>query len=904
MLKKIFLVVLVLFILFIGTAIVLPIVYKDKIIALVKEEANKNLNAKVDFGNFGMSLYKSFPDFRFCMENISVAGINEFEGDTLAFIKQLNLDVNILSVIKGEELGINAIILDNPKIHARVLKNGKANWDITKHSETPEKTEPSEPSNFSLKLKKLKISDGNIVYNDESSGTSAKVNDLDLNLSGDMTQDNTKLKINTTIAALDVVSSGVKYLNKTNVELNAAIDADLKNSRYTFSENELRLNNLFLGFDGWFAMPDENIDMDVKFSAKKTDFKNILSLVPAVYTKDFEKVKTEGKLALDAYAKGRYNEKILPAFGLKVLVENAMFRYPDLPKQVDNIFINANITNPGIDEDKTVIDIGKFSFAIAENPVDMKFVIKTPVSDPHIDGKIAGKLDLSSVKDAMPLEDAELNGKIIADIVMKGKKSSIDKGRYSEFDAKGELIAMDMKYAAKDLPQAINIKYAQLKFSPAFVELASFDSKIGKSDFKANGKIENFLDYAFTDNAMLKGNFNLTSNLTDLNEFMSSEETAAKPATPQESEPLSVIDVPGNIDFTLTSSFGKLIYDNIEMNNVKGKITVRDKKVALNNLDMNLMEGSMTLNGNYDVRNIKKPAVDFDIAIRDFDVTKTFNTFNTVQTLAPVGKYVKGKFSTSLKFKTELDEKMEPVLNTLTGGGKLSTNKVTLEGFEPVNKVAEALKMEKLKKQELNNLNLAYRFENGRVQVEPFDLSFAGYKTKIGGSTGFDQTIDYVMAFEIPRSEFGGQANTVLNNLVSQANAQGTGINIGEKINVNALIGGTVTNPTVKTGLKEAAKDALDDLKKRAEEELQRQKEELERKAREEADKLKQEAEQKKKELEDKAKQEAEKLKQEAERQKKEAEEKAKQEAEKTKKEAERKAKEEAEKRLKGVFKK
>ncbi|MCG3166786.1 MAG: hypothetical protein POELPBGB_02568 [Bacteroidia bacterium] len=892
--KKILLIIGIVIALLLGAAIVLPIIYKDKIIALVKDEANKNLNAKVNFGDFGLSIISSFPDFRICMEDISVANINEFEGDTLAFIKELNLDVDIMSVINGKEIGINAIILDAPKVYAHVLKDGKANWDITKPSEDTAAAKPSEPSTFSMKLKKLKINDGEIVYNDEDGNLFASLKNLDLTLKGDMTQDNTSLDTEAEIAAMDVVMDGVKYLSKTNVELKAGIDADMKNSRYTFRENELRLNNLFLGFDGWLAMPAEDIDMDIKFNAKKTEFKNILSLVPAVYAKDFESVKTEGKLALDGFAKGRYNEKMLPAFGLKILVENAMFKYPDLPKQVDNIFIDVKIDNPGVDEDLTVIDISKFSFAIAENPVDMKFLIKTPVSDPNVDGKIAGKLDLSSVKDVMPLDEgAELNGKIIADITLKGKKSSIDNERYSEFDAKGEFIAMDMKYAAKDLPQAVDIKYAQLKFTPAFVELASFDSKIGKSDFKANGKIENFLDYFFSDNGMLTGNFNLNSNLIDLNEFMGGEEEAA--ATPDTSS-MAVIDVPANINFTLTTAIGKLLYDNIEMSNVKGKLTIKDKKVALNGLDMNLMDGSMNLAGSYDVTNIKKPAVDFDIAVNDFDVTKTFNTFNTVQTLAPVGKYVKGKFSTTLKFKTDLDSKMSPVLNTLTGGGKLSTNKVTLEGFTPVDKVAAALKMPKLKKQELNNLNLSYKFENGRVAVEPFDMSFAGFKTKVGGSTGFDQTIDYVMNFEIPRSEFGGQANAVLDNLVSQANTRGAGINVGEKINVNALIGGTVTNPTVKTGLKDAANDAMDDLKKRAEEELQKQKEELERKAREEADKLKNQAEQK-------AKEEADKLKQEAEKKKKELEEKAKQEAEKKKKEAEKKAKEEAEKKLKGLFK-
>src|SRR3954464_6472476 len=81
--------------------ITLPLIFKGKIVAKVKEEANKNLNAKVDFGDFSLSLIRSFPDFSLAMENLSVINVAPFEGDTLIYAKDLQVTVDLMSVIRG-----------------------------------------------------------------------------------------------------------------------------------------------------------------------------------------------------------------------------------------------------------------------------------------------------------------------------------------------------------------------------------------------------------------------------------------------------------------------------------------------------------------------------------------------------------------------------------------------------------------------------------------------------------------------------------------------------------------------------------------------------------------------------------------------------------------------------------
>ena len=111
-------------------------IFKDDIVTLVKKETNKALNAKVDFGEFDLSLIKSFPDFYFSIENISVIGVDEFEGIELATVGEIDLTVDVMSVINGEAINVKSINIVEPNIHAKVLADGNANYLIVKEDST------------------------------------------------------------------------------------------------------------------------------------------------------------------------------------------------------------------------------------------------------------------------------------------------------------------------------------------------------------------------------------------------------------------------------------------------------------------------------------------------------------------------------------------------------------------------------------------------------------------------------------------------------------------------------------------------------------------------------------------------------------------------------------------------
>ena len=880
--------------------VALPFIFKDKIIAKVKTEANKNLNATLNFTDLSLSLFTNFPQFSITLDNLSLANAAPFKGDTLISAKSFRVTTDILSVISGDAIKINSIFIDKARINAIVLKDGKANWDITKPSASATTT-AEEPSAFKATLQKYSITNSFIKYDDKSMDFSTVINGLNHSGKGDFTADVTNLDTETSIDSMDLTYGAIKYFNKVKLDYKAAFNLDIKNSKYTFKENELQLNQLFLKFAGFVSMPKEDIEMDITFSALKNDVKNFISIVPGTFTKDFEQVKSSGKMAFDGFVKGIYNEKSIPGFALNLLIENGMIQYPGLPRAINNMQVNTKITCPGVDANKTVINVSKLHVDLGQFPIDAHMLVKTPITDPDIDGHVKGNLDLATMKDLLPLEKGtSLAGKIAADITFKGKMSAIEKEKYEEFYAAGMASVSSLIYISKDLPQNVNVSAAEMKFSPKSLDLTKFAMTLGKSDINANGSLTNYLAYALK-NEKIGGILNVNSRYLDLNPFMTEAPASAATSNPEPApapgDVSGYVRIPSNIDFTLNSNIDKLIYDNMTMTAVNGQLKVQDQTVKLNNLSMNTLGGNMLLNGTYNTSSEQGPFVSMGMNVKDFNIKQTAKTFNTVKKLAPIAENTTGTISSVLNFSGQADKAFNFIYPTLNGEGKFNSSVIEIEGFEMVKKIAETLKIDKLKKWKLDKLSGSFVITKGQISIAPFETKIGNYKATIAGTNGLDQSINYAINIDVPRSEFGGAANGVLNGLVSQANKNGFKSELGDNIPVAINVTGTFSNPKIKTDLKQQANNAMDDLKKQAE---QKAREELERKKKELLDQANAEKDKYKKEAEAKLKAEQDRLKAEADKVKAEAERKAKEEADKLK----NKAKDEIGKGVKDLFKK
>src|SRR5258705_5528634 len=215
MLKKILKITGITLLVLIALAFLIPIIFKKQIVNLVKSEINKSINAKVEFRDVSLSLFRHFPSISISITDLSVAGVNEFASDTLLSTKTLDATANLWSIIRGKNIKVYGVYLNSPRIHALVNKDGKANWDIAKESSDTSTTTGSSSSNFQLNLQKYEIRNGYLLYRDEEAGVNTEISNFDHSGKRDFTQDIFTLSTNTNAAEASFSYDNIPYLINT-----------------------------------------------------------------------------------------------------------------------------------------------------------------------------------------------------------------------------------------------------------------------------------------------------------------------------------------------------------------------------------------------------------------------------------------------------------------------------------------------------------------------------------------------------------------------------------------------------------------------------------------------------------------------------------------------------------------
>lgn len=840
----------ILIVLLLAAAVLLPILFKDKIEAAVKAEVNKQINAEVDWGPWSLSVFRGFPDLSVEVNDVRVSNKAPFEGIHLARIGTFHADVNFWALL-GDRITVKRIALVRPQIHVKVLADGTANYDIALADSTAtEEPATTEESTFHMALKEFSVEQGSFIYDDASLPYYMDLLGIRLTGSGDMTLDNYVLNTQLHADSANVVYDGVQYLKNVTADVRSDIAVDMPNMKFSFTESEATINQLVLGVDGWLAMPAEDIDMDITWSAKKTDFATLLSLVPAAFASDLNGVRMSGKAGFSGHVRGTYNDNSLPGFGLVVDVDNGRFQYPDLPAAVENIFVDLKMNSPGgPDMDGLVVDLKRFSMTMAGNPVEARMHLTTPISDPNVDGELKAALDLASVKKVVPMEE-ELSGRFDADVRMKGRMSDVEAQRFEKFTAEGFMRLRDVVYASDSLPYDVGVADMRFDFSPRFLALSNFNGSVASSHIQAKGRVDNYLQWWLRDSTLV-GSFELNANKFDLNELMGNGATATTEVdAPADTVKLSVIEVPGNIDFNFRTQIGEVIYDNLNLTNVRGGVRVFEQRVDLRDVFFNLFGGSVMMAGGYETRDPKRPAIDFHYDVKDLDIQQTVTYVEMVQKMAPIAKTAKGKFSSKLDMQARMDEHMEVDMNTLTGRGTLNTRNVRIDGFQPLVDLAQVLKIKEIENTTLQDVSFTYRFQDGRMITDEFPVQIDRIKARVGGSTAFaDHSIDYDMKAKIPTAMFGAAAAQTAGNLLGEANRfLGANMQVPTELDATIKITGTVEKPVIKPvfagGVTSVKETVIEAVKDKVNEEIGKVREEAIARAKAERDRLVAEAQQ------------------------------------------------------------
>ena len=816
--KKVFITLGVLILVVITALMVIPTFFKGDILQIIEKQSAKYINAKLKIGDMNLSMFKSFPNLNVALKEVMITGQDEFAGDTVVYIPLFEASVNLKSLIAGDELIVNQLLLKNCRIAPTVNSEGKANWDIllSSDSQTSATTEtpPDEPKGKAergLRLNDIAIENLFITYNDFQHSTYASIADIDLKLNGNFSETNTLIDIFLALQNISYRHQNSVWINKTDLKWQAVIGANLKEMTFDIQKNDLALNDLKLDLTGNIGVGEDKYKLDLQLNAPDTKFASLLAMVPKTLQHYIEGLETSGDFKLNVTAKGEYYADHLPALQANLLVNNASVKYPELPEAIRQSNIDLNVSNPGGPVDSTQLNLKKLSFDIAGNPFSMYLNISNP-NDPVLAGGAVGVINFSNLKKALPLKDITLQGIVTTDMTFNGKYQYIEKEQYEKFIAKGNIILKDLLLVNAEFPEGISIPQGSVTITPAQLNLKQLQAKVFSSDFTLQGNISNYLPYVFK-NETLKGNFSLHSNRINLNEFIIAQAKAARQTksdttarasadsialTDKPTAAEGALEIPKNIDVQFTSNISTILFDNLTIRNVKGQISLDNAVATLKNLSMDMLEGKMVMNGQYNTANPKIPTVDFKLNISDFDIHAAYEAFTFLRKSIPVAMNCSGQVSAAMNFSSTLDKEMSPVMTTANGGGYLESKGILINDNPAMNQLASVMKNDELSRLSISKLKIDFKLENGNIIVEPFKTSFAGNPVTIYGNQTVDGQLDYTLSMNIDRKFFGKDIDNLLKSIPGSDNIK--------NLDIDAKVEGTLSKPVIKPDLSKAIK--------------------------------------------------------------------------------------------------
>ena len=787
--------------------IAVPLFLQGKIEEIIKNKVNNSINATLDFDEANLSLLKSFPNANVELTKLSLVNKAPFEGDTLFSSSEIELAMSIKELFKSADdpIVIKTLNINGAKLHIKADADGNANYDIAKEEEkSPSATSEESSDNFTLNMDSYAITNSEIIYEDLGSGIKLEISEMNHSGTGDLSLEKSELKT-LTDALVSFEMDSTKYLDKNKINLDALIGIDLSENKYSFLENKAMVNQLPLVFKGFVKVNEDNQEVDITFKTPSSDFKNFLAVIPEAYATNIENVQTTGNFEVNGEFKGVVDDEHIPAFKIAINSENASFKYPDLPKSVRNVYIDTEINNEtGITED-TYVNINRLSFLIDEDKFNLNAKIRELMGNTKVNAHMDGKINLANISQAYPVpEDYNLKGILNADVTTAFDMASVEKKQYQNTKTTGKASVSGFEYASEELKNPVAINTAAVTFNPNTVTLDSFKGKTGSTDFDAKGTLTNLLGFMFN-NENIEGNFTLASNQFALNDFMvedTEEDTQAKSSEEQTSPSTGEerIKIPSFLDCTIDASANTVVYDNLNLKNVKGTLIIKDETATVKNLTSDLFGGTLGMSGSVSTKQ-ENSTFDIDLGMSNFNIGESFAGLELFKVLTPLASALQGKLNSDIKIAGNLKDDFTPNLATISGNllAELLSPTFDAQKAPLVSSLDSKLNFLDTKEINLDGLKTALSFDNGSVKVKPFTLKYKDININVDGSHTFDKQMQYKATLDVPAKYLGSEVNK----LISQLNDE----SLGEvTVPITANIGGSFTDPSVSTDLTSSVK--------------------------------------------------------------------------------------------------
>jgi hypothetical protein len=289
------------------------------------------------------------------------------------------------------------------------------------------------------------------------------------------------------------------------------------------------------------------------------------------------------------------------------------------------------------------------------------------------------------------------------------------------------------------------------------------------------------------------------SKLLNLDELIDWSDTT-------ETEPIP-IHLP-DLTSSASAEIDKMIVTGVTMTNLKAEASTSPDQIVMDQASINLFDGKASGSFTWDVPQPEHTMITFNGNLNGLQAAAFFDEFQVLGEDSKFHEYVSGAFSAKIEYFSELNELLEPLIETSTMDGNFGMTNSRIEGHPIQERLASLFNANEFNNIGLDEFNSTYSLKNSIFTINDLQMTSDDIGLELNGTQHMLKgNIDYKTQLFLP-SRFKKGIASVISSQAVEALTQENGT-----IMVPLRITGTQEDPNIRPDKEEIEPIVKDFLK-------------------------------------------------------------------------------------------
>ena len=489
----------------------------------VLDKLNAGYNGKLEVGDSQISPFYNFPYVSIDLKNVVFFEEKGPNSKVIFSTNDIYIGFNLWEILKGKYVVKSVKIEDG---FLDLIKDTEGNLNLLSAVRQDSENTENLEGELEISLAQVQLKSFKINYSDLSD-----LSAIQMNLSKGLAS----ISFNGENMKVDLVSDmvidyliGGKPSFFSNKHLSVALDFDydkLKNE-VSIVRSKLMLEDAYLNLSGRAILAEETF-LDLEIVGEKPDFSLLAAFLPNETGNALKKYQNEGEVYFQGSVKGMVGAGSVPEIAFEFGCNNAYFLNPGKNRKVDDLRFSGFFTNGEERSLKTSeFQLLNFYAKPDQGKFQGKMVIRD-FEDPYVKVNLNADLDLEFLGQFFEVEGLEgFSGQVIVNMDFD-ELISLDSGATGLTGIKNslesELIVKNLNFKLDKYPLSVKEANVYAFMKNGNLKLENLAFKIGDSDFKFTGSIDDFPALLHGQNKPVRAEFKALSSTIDLNQLMSAD---------------------------------------------------------------------------------------------------------------------------------------------------------------------------------------------------------------------------------------------------------------------------------------------------------------------------------------------------------------------------------------------